>query len=164
MSTTTRLGLVLLASVFAACLVPGMAAAKSPVQVAIWHPIQYIDDDESIGRFRFCLLYGVNKDVTGVDVSPLAARTTGNQLGLQLAMYAEVDGDLSGWQGGGVARVGGTLRGVQHGFLFNEAGDVRGVQISLINRADSLDGAQIGLLNFNDAGPLYFTPFLNFAF
>jgi len=146
------------------CLLPTMTAAASPVQVAIWHPIQFVDDDESIGHFRFCLLYGVNKDVTGVDVTPLAARTTGNQIGLQLGMYTEVDGNLSGWQGGGVARVSGILRGVQHGFLFNEAGDMRGIQISLINRADRLDGAQIGLLNFNDAGPLYFTPFLNFAF
>lgn len=164
MSTATRFGLVLLASALTAGLAPSMAAAKSQVQVAIWHPIQYVDDDESVGRFRFCLLYGVNQDVTGIDISPLAARTKGNQLGLQLAMYAEVNGNLSGWQGGAVARVDGILRGVQHGFLFNEAGDMRGIQISLINRADRLDGAQIGLLNFNDAGPLYFTPFLNFAF
>jgi hypothetical protein len=159
MRTTTRFALALLV-----WLLPGMAAADSPIQVAIWHPIQYVEDDESIGRFRFCLLYGVNKDVTGIDVGPLAVRTTGNQIGLQIAMYAEVDGNLSGWQGGGVARVGGILRGVQHGFLFNEASDMRGIQISLINRAERLDGVQIGLLNFNDAGPLKFSPFLNFSF
>jgi hypothetical protein len=147
-----------------AWLLPGAASAKSPVQVAIWHPIQFIDESESIGRFRFCLLYGINQDVTGIDVSPLAARTNGSQVGLQLAMYAEVHGNLSGWQGGGVARVDGVLRGVQHGFLFNEAGDMRGIQISLINRANRLQGAQLGLLNFNEAGPLHFTPFLNFAF
>jgi len=145
-------------------LVPVAAMADSPVQVSIWHPIQFVDDDQSVGQFRFCLLYGVNTDVTGVDVTPLAARTTGNQIGLQIGMYVEVDGNLSGWQGGGVARVAGILRGVQHGFLFNEAGDMRGLQISLINRADKLNGAQIGLLNFNDAGPLYFTPFLNLSF
>ena len=159
MSVRIQLALALLV-----CLLPAAATAKSPVQVAIWHPIQFVDDDVSIGVFRFCLLYGVNKDVTGVDVTPLAARTTGNQIGLQLGMYAEVAGNLSGWQGGGVARVGGILRGVQHGLLLNEAGDMRGVQISLINRADRLNGAQIGLINFNDAGPLHFTPFLNFAF
>jgi hypothetical protein len=145
-------------------LLPAAAAAKSPVQVAIWHPIQYLEADQSVGQFRFCLLYGINHDVTGIDVTPLAARTTGNQIGLQLGMYVEVDGNLSGWQGGGVARVGGILRGVQHGLFLNEAGDMRGIQLSLINRTKRLDGAQIGLLNFNDAGPLKFTPFLNFAF
>ena len=160
MGTRTLLSLALCAWLFPAAA----TAADRDVQVAIWHPIQFVDDDQSIGRFRFCLLYGVNTDVTGVDVTPLAARSTGSQIGLQLGMYVEVDGDMSGWQGGGVARVAGIMRGVQHGFLFNEAGDMRGIQISLINRADRLDGAQIGLLNFNDTGPLYFTPFLNFAF
>jgi len=58
----------------------------SPYQIAIIHPVQMIDKTKSIYGVRFNLVYGINYDVTGVDVGAFN-RTTHYQKGLQVGIF-----------------------------------------------------------------------------
>ena len=56
-------------------------AQESPVNLALFSPVQITAEDASVSAFRFSLLYGVNQDVTGLDLS-LVGRTRGDGLGV----------------------------------------------------------------------------------
>ena len=152
----------------------------TPVQLAVWDPIQLFGESASVTGLRLNLISAANHDVTGLDVLGLASLTRGDQKGLQLALYDEVMGDLAGWQiGAFAADVDGRARGLQTSAIFNHAGDgagvqltgimnraerMRGLQIGLINRAEELRGVQIGLININRDGWIPFLPILNLQF
>ena len=183
-ATLVRLSLFTLAL----CLLPQASSAQTPetprsstpVQFALWHPIQVFDEGVSVTGLRLVLISGVNQDVTGLDVLGLASLTRGNQTGLQLGFYDEVRGDLTGWQLGiFVNDVRGRARGFQSAGISNRAGDgtgfqfaallnrakrMRGLQISLVNWTDELEGIQLGLININRKGPIPFLPLFNFGF
>ncbi len=182
--TLVRLSLFTLAL----CLLPQASSAQppetpsssTPVQFALWHPIQVFDEDVSVTGLRLVLISGVNQDVIGLDLLGIASLTRGNQIGWQLGLYDEVRGDLTGWQLGiFVNDVGGRARGFQsagisnrvgHGIgfqlsaLLNRAKRMRGLQISLVNWTDELEGVQLGLININRKGPIPFLPIFNFGF
>ena len=156
------------------------AATSTPVQLALWHPIQIFGEGVSVTGLRFSLISGANRDVKGLDLSGIVALTRGNQIGHQVSLYNGVDGDMSGWQVGVLANdVDGGVRGLQTAGAYNRAGEavgfqlaaalnrtkrMRGLQISLVNWTDELDGVQIGLLNINRNGPIPFLPLFNFGF
>ncbi len=83
------LATVVLACV-AASLAPAAASAEkparrsTPVQFALVNPAQVFGEDKSVTGFRLNVLLGVNRDVTGLDLSALAAHTLGTQRGVQL--------------------------------------------------------------------------------
>ena len=165
------------------CLVASAATAETspaPVQLAFAEPLQIVGEERSIQGLRFAIASVHNRDVTGFDLSGVITHTEGSLLGLQIAGANEVTGDAEGvqiaglvsWVGGGFrgfqlsglgARIEGGGDGVQIGGLITDAGSWRGLQLGAMNRAESLDGLQIGLLNFAGNGFLPFFPLFNFG-
>jgi len=151
--------LVIAVLVALALLVPAGAQTK-PFQLALVSPVQLVPPEQSISGLRLSLIYGENRDVTGLDIG-LAGRTTGDFLGVQVSVVSLVDGECVGWQHGGFySRVAGTLTGAQSAFVtqahdatgiqwgfVNLAGEMTGLQIGFFNQAQRLHGLQLGLLN-----------------
>jgi hypothetical protein len=169
---------------FAAALAVGVASAEPPatdarVQLALADPLQWADSERSIDGLRFSILRGVNRDVTGFDLSCVATYTQGSLRGLQIAAANEVDGEGKGVQIGlfanyvegrfgglqlsGLASHAGHGSGAQISALLSDAKVWKGFQIALVNRAGEMDGLQIGLLNFNKRGFLPVFPLFNFG-
>jgi hypothetical protein len=176
--------LVFFAVAFAVALAVGGARAEPPatdarVQLALADPLQWADSERSIAWLRFSILRGVNRDVTGLDLSCVATYTLGSLRGLQIAAANEVDGEGTGFQIGlfanyvedrfdglqlsGLASHAGRGSGAQISALLSDAKVWKGIQIALVNRAGELDGLQIGLLNFNERGFLPVFPLFNFG-
>jgi hypothetical protein len=159
---------------------PETPTPSTPVQLALWNPIQVFHERTSVTGLRLILISGVNKDVIGLDLLGIASLTRGDQIGAQLGFYDHVGGNLTGWQLGIFANdVEGRVRGFQSAAISNQATEgngfqlaallnrtkhMRGLQVSLVNWTDELDGVQLGLINVNRKGPVPFLPFLNFGF
>jgi hypothetical protein len=159
---------------------PETAHSSTPVQLALWNPIQIFDEGVSVNGLRLSLISGASHDVTGLDLLGIASLTRGSQTGLQLGFYDEVGGDLAGWQLGifvndvegrarglqsaGISNHAGKGTGVQLAALLNRTMRMRGLQISLVNWTDELQGVQLGLINVNRKGPIPFLPIFNFGF
>lgn len=158
---------------------PVPARFTTPVQLSISEDVQVFPPGTSVVGARLGISSS-DADVTGFDQAALAARTSGNQRGLQAALYAEVGGDLRGVQLALVsANVDGTATGLQCGnlinraaavtgaqiaALFNYALRVTGVQLSLVNYAEDLEGVQLGLVNINRSGWVPVLPGINVGF
>ena len=154
-------------------------APSTPVQFAVVNPAQVFGEEWSVTAFRLSLLDGVNRDVTGLDVSFGGTHTLGRLRGLQVALANEVAGDCTGAQiGATVNRVEGRLRGMQSSGMMAYAGDgagaqfapilvqatkLRGFQLGLVTLAQEMTGLQLGLLNFNENGFLPVFPIFNFG-
>lgn len=137
--------------------------ADQPLQLALWETVQLVDASESITGLRLNL-YGVNRDLVGVDLGGVN-RLTGSGTGLQVGLGNLVEGDFTGvqwgWAGGGaIFNQARALTGVQVGLVnlseslsgidlgaINLGGRLDGLQIGLFNQCDNLNGLQIGLLN-----------------
>lgn len=91
---------------------------------------------QSISGVSLALIYSKNANLTGVDFSFIAAQTTGNLKGVQLAP---------------VGLVGGTVTGAQIG-MFNKANRVEGLQFGLVNYTGTMRGLQIGFVNIIEKG------------
>jgi hypothetical protein len=100
-------------------------------------------------------MYGVQANLLGNLVRDRAAA-------LQVSLYNDVDGVLTGVQVGGWnnARCG---EGFQVGLL-NLSDEFYGVQLGLINRAILFRGFQIGLINVIQGSDVPFMPFVNIGF
>lgn len=175
------------ALVVSATLLVGMSllpsssmAQEKPFQLSLIGPtLQLVDDDADIRGVRINLLYGVNRNVTGLDLG-LVNRTTGDFKGLQHGFIGATHGKFSGWQDNwavnfaegqfyglqtGVVNFVGTGEGVQLGGLYNNAEYMSGLQFSLINFAEDFYGVQLGLINIirsKDNFPIL--PFVNWKF
>ena len=133
-------------------LVAGMAAA-TPVQVAVWDPVQVFPAQADVQGFRLDLLYGCNRDVFGIDLG-VANRATrdfgGVALGLlfnNVGLYAmtnvapanaaateETEGPTLLRVAGRTYAVGGMARGIQLAGAANIAVELNGAQAaSLMN-------------------------------
>lgn len=165
-----------------AILAPEVGAADSsttPVQLALFSPVQIFSEDRSVAGLRLSVLLGVNQDVAGLDIAAGVTRTEGTFRGVQLAMANQVEGDCKGLQFGLTNEVDGLLRGIQISALgsnvvggsgaqisalWNWADSLSGVQIGVLNFGGQMKGLQLGLLNFNDNGFLPVFPLFNFGF
>jgi hypothetical protein len=159
---------------------PETPSSSTPVQLALWNPIQVFDEGVSVSGLRLILISGVSQDITGLDLFGIASLTRGDQTGLQLGFYDHVGGNLTGWQVGvlatdvedrargfqsaGIANRAGQGSGVQFAGILNRTERMRGLQISLVNWTDELEGVQLGLININRKGPIPFLPLFNFGF
>ena len=88
-------------------------------------------------------------DVRGIQAAGLANRAGGFVEGLQMAGIANLGRDMPGLVGAQVAafyNAANTMDGLQMGLL-NYAGNIEGAQIGFINGADDVRGFQIGLFN-----------------
>ena len=164
--------------VVGALLAPAAVRAQAkPINLALFNPVQIVDDDTSIHGFRFNLLYGYNQEMHGFDLG-LVNRARGSVLGMQwgVANWGEssltglqaspfvnyLEGDAVGAQVGAVnIEKAGT--GLQFGAV-NYAPRIEGLQFGFVNITDQLKGLQLGLVNVARNGFLPVFVFFNFAF
>jgi hypothetical protein len=157
---------------------PAMAA-DSPINLALFHPIQINQETDAVTAFRFSLIYGVNTGVKGLDLS-LVGMNHGRGSGVSWHAVSFVQGEFTGWQNGLVTLTGGRMTGLQTGGL-NRAGGGQGVQFGLVNTTDGefsglmfgfiniaeqmSSGLQIGLINIiQNKEKLKFFPIVNWRF
>ena len=130
----------------------------APFQLGFWPPLQIVDSERSVRGFRYNVLFGVNQDVMGLDISTFASRADGSVQGCQWALIMNlVGGDFAGIQfTGGVNQGGGDFSGVQSGALGVVGGDFTGLQLGYAG-SDTLGhvrGVQLGLALASFAGEL----------
>jgi len=143
-----------------------LSAESTPIQLSLLHPVQVFSKETKVQGLRINLLYGVNDEMTGIDLGVIN-RTTGPTQGLQLGLFPfggiNITEDLHGLQfagfWGGVNLAYGNVSGLQlAGILagFNKANDLNGIQIAGIigvNLAKDTNGAQISTL-YNQANEI----------
>ncbi len=167
----------------ALALLPAAARAQEkPVNLALVPPLQIVPADQSVGAFRFSLIYGRNVNVKYVDLG-LVNKTDGKNEGVQLGALglgndfsglqwnwagAYNTGHLKGVQLGGIGNATGTGTGVMWSGIVNYSQSFEGLQISLFNYTETLNGLQIGIINIiKDGGDIFglpVFPFVNFDF
>jgi hypothetical protein len=164
----------------AVSLVPSSSwAQEKPIQISLIGPtIQLVDDDADIKGLRLNLLYGVNRNVTGLDLG-LINRTDQDFKGVQFGFVGLTDGNAKGWHDNvinvtrgefvglqtGFVNIAGSGEGFQWGAAFNRADDFAGLQLSLVNFAEDLHGVQIGLINIIRSKERFsFLPIVNWKF
>jgi hypothetical protein len=154
-------------------------AQEKPFQLSFIGPtMQLVDDDADVKGFRLNLLYGVNRNVTGLDLG-LINRTTEDFKGYQGGLVGVTHGRVSGWQDNwavnvaegqfyglqtGLVNLVGTGEGVQFG-AYNSADYMSGLQIAVVNFAEDLNGVQVGLINIiRSKGSFPILPLVNWKF
>jgi len=167
------------AAALALTLLPGLALADGPVNLALVPSIQIVNEAESVSVFRLAI-WGRNADMTGFDWT-IASQNTGSFTGVQWSALGIVDGDFTGWQGNWLAGVtNGNMQGLQVGAythsgmgstgvqfgLFNTTDDFSGLQVGFVNIAENMrSGLQIGLVNIiKSKAKLKFFPIVNWSF
>jgi len=137
--------------------------SKKPISLGLWNPIQIAKEDQSIGGFRFSLIYGKNANMTGLDLGLINA-TTGSVKGVQWGLVGMTGGDFTGIALNAVNLVTGEAKGVSFGW-YNQAGHGNGVMIGLVNQAQTMNGLQIGLINIiKQGGAFPVFPIVNWTF
>jgi hypothetical protein len=142
--------------------------APTGFQLALWNPIQLRDSERSVRGFRYSLFWGVNRDISGLDISTFANKSTGNVRGYQTALVRNaVEGDVVGWQDSMINQVGGDFSGVQLAYFCQSVdGHVKGVQWAIAcSTAGKATGLQFsGLANLATRGRgVQVASFLNLA-
>lgn len=190
--------LLTLISSLALAAVATTAKAEAVFQFGFFAPdLQLVDASEDVRGLRIDFVYGENRNVSGVDLgivnsttgdftgfgwAPGANLVDGDAAGVQWSwIYSRTDGEFTGWQSGIVSRIGGAdscglqsgwvnlneidFTGVQLG-LFNRAETLKGLQLGIVNWAERLDGGlQIGLVNYAANSDLYqILPIVNWQF
>lgn len=137
----------------------------TPLQLAVWEPIQLFPEKFDVYGIRMNLVYGSNQNLTGLDiggVNVVAEKQTGGQLGLINISENSLGGcaglmnytsNLCGMQFGLLNTAQNSLSGLQAGFFLNLTDFVRGFQLHwgiLGNGAVRVDGAQlVSLVGYN---------------
>jgi len=130
-------------------VLPGAALADGPINLSLFNPVQIVKEDQAVTAFRFSLIYGVNTDLTGVDLS-LVGINKGTVTGVQWAGVGIVEGGFTGWQAGWLASITrGSFTGLQDG-AYTHVGSGSGVQLGILNTAGEFSGLQFGLVNITD--------------
>ena len=125
---------------------PPASEQSKPFQLALVAPAQLVPSDESIQGLRLNLIFGVNNNVTGVDIG-VAHETKGDFAGIAFGVVSFVRGEGRGLQFNGIyTEATKRMAGLQVG-MFNHSNSMHGLQIGLVNIADDMTGVQIGLWN-----------------
>jgi hypothetical protein len=157
-------------------------AQENPFQIAFIGPtLQLVDDDEDVKGIRLNLPYGVNRNVTGLDLG-FINHTKGEFSGVEFGIVNLTEGPFAGWQNGIIniaqdrftglqfdpltlANVVGTGEGAQIAWGFNKADYLYGFQLALVNIAEDMEGLQVGLINIIRSKPtLWILPLVNWKF
>jgi hypothetical protein len=171
------------ASLIALSLGPSSARAQeNPFQIAFIGPsMQLVDDDEDVKGIRLNLPYGVNRNVSGLDIG-FINHTNGEFSGVGFGLVNLTEGRFSGWQSGviniaedrftglqfdpaALGNIVGQGEGAQIAWAFNKADYLHGFQLSLVNIAEDMEGLQVGLINIIRSKPsLSVLPLVNWKF
>ena len=124
----------------AACALVAAQAAfaedrSHPVNLSLFHPASTSPDPDVRTNFRLSLIYGHVREVNGVDLGGLVARTSGDSHSLRLTLLTSVvGGEFTGVGVTGVLDyVAGDVRGLQFSGLANyDAGNFGGLQASAL--------------------------------
>lgn len=139
-----------------------------PFQLALITPAQFPPEDWDVNGLAINLLYGTSHNFKGLALGGIANRTTGRTDGILIALIANVvnnDGTslqiapvnfsefgYTGLQIGAVNIAAfddsASSEALQIGILYNYANSIHGAQIGLINHANYAKGLQIGLINY----------------
>jgi len=133
------------------------AVEWTPFQLSFFNPVQLFPEETKVQGVRINLLYGVNKELDGIDYG-LVNRTKGTTNGVQVGAFpfggVNITENLNGVQIGGVIAGANLASGEDKGFQLagiaggvNSAGNMDGIQLAGIwagvNMADNLNGIQI---------------------
>jgi len=134
------------AAALALTLLPGLALADGPVNLALVPSIQIVNEAESVSVFRLAI-WGRNVNMTGFDWT-IASQNTGSFTGVQWSALGMVDGDFTGWQGSWLAGITkGNMQGLQVGAYTHSGMGSSGVQFGIFNTTDDFSGLQLGIVN-----------------
>lgn len=123
-------------------------------QVSFFYPVgsNGVKSYEKSNHFSLNIIYGVNGGVKGTEVGSVCNINKGNVAGVQVAGAANVNkGNSSGSIVAGVSNINsGSFAGSMIAGVLNFANlKSKGVQVATINLVtDSLQGAQIGVINY----------------
>jgi len=123
--------IVLFSVVIAFIALSSPASADSPVQLALFHPIQIVNELDDVEGIRLNAFYGVNGSVSGLDVG-FVNRTIYEQKGLQIGFFNMTE-NMSGLQIG----------------LFNRTEWLNGIQIGFLNMNVNGNHKLLPFLNFS---------------
>lgn len=140
---------------------PAIAGAQSPIQIALFTPIQIVPESEAVRGIRLNFVYGSNAAVEGLDIGLVNRSTSGISKGIQYGIVGINDGGFQGWQNNFVNLTRRRFAGLQTGAYNSvEVGEglqfgmvnyaerrFSGLQISFVNYAQDMNGLQIGLIN-----------------
>ncbi len=160
------MGLLVVMVMFAALPAGAEEAGKSRFgQFAFFNPVQVFPEADSVRVIRFNMLYGVNANVSGLDIGT-ANVVKGKLSGIQLGLFNWVEGDAEAWQSALVNLTDGDFLGFQSGVFNRTKKQCKGAQLGFVNMAGSLHGLQLGILNINESGSKYkkYLPVVNWAF
>lgn len=157
---------------FAVLLISTAHAAVSPLGISIIDPVQFPPSDFDIMGARASVVYGKNRDVTGLDLGLIGNITTGKFsgaavsgvfnstkgqstiLGFQLAGLGNFNSEKISVYGIQAALVSNynsaesSVTGLQFSLANISANTtINGFQVGLYNKARSVRGLQIGLIN-----------------
>lgn len=170
---------VAIRALFALLVASPLAAQDSPIQIALFTPLQIVKQEKGVSALRFNFLYSVNKSVKYVDLGVINVTSGGASAGIQFAFAAINKGSFTGWQSSPVSITEGRFEGLQMGFFdsakgggkglqwgaINTAGSWEGLQVGFVNHAQNLHGVQIGIINIIKTGgqfPVF--PIVNWSF
>lgn len=90
-------------------------------------------------------------DLAGAQLSALGNVLGGHGKGLQLAaVFNHTSGDFAGFQFGGLFNTAARVDGLQWSAMVNHADEIAGAQLGLINVAGKASGLMLGLINVSD--------------
>jgi hypothetical protein len=173
--------LLLAFAAIAIMISPGSASAQeeSPIQLSLFNPVQLVPETKGVSAIRLNLIYTKNASMSGFDFG-LVNKTTGDGVGLMWTGVGMTDGNFTGWQGSMVGIVGGNFvgwqeglvnicdgrfKGLQTALIYNTTNHCKGLQFALVNSTETMEGIQIGLLNFiKKGGAFAWFPIVNWSF
>jgi hypothetical protein len=124
-----------------------LVLAETPIQIALFNPIQLAPESEAVSGLRINFIYGKNTSVTGVDWGLVNHCTKGQSVGLACGWVNYNEGSFTGWQSGLVSITKGDFLGLQEG-LYTNVGKGTGIQYGFINTAGHWEGLQLGFVNY----------------
>lgn len=127
-------------------VLPGLALADGPINLALFPPVQIVNETESVTAFRLGI-YSKNASLTGLDLS-LVSVNSGDVAGVSISGIGVVDGNFTGWQDSWLASITrGNMQGLQTGIYTQSGLGSSGVQIGIVNTSDDFSGLQLGFVN-----------------
>ncbi|MCX5700362.1 MAG: hypothetical protein NTZ63_02315 [Candidatus Omnitrophica bacterium] len=127
------------------------AEGRKPVQFSIFSPIQIFRAKDSIGGLRFNLIYGDNKNMSGITLSTGWNNTSGDMKGVELGAVNWTDGVSYGWRNSLINYTGKRFVGLDIGAVNIVKGDATGVELGIGNwNWGFFHGYQGGVINYAD--------------